>query len=180
MENIKDMIDKVMQEISDYGSSFKSTISELLTKGAIYDQVKWERDIAISQLNDLGIGFGEDVTKYKIAIENIPHMISENVMYAVCNTEWGLDARYVCPECLQPVEKEHKFCPHCGKALSWFNAPKPSAEVRNRLIASAKNGVKQYLRSTSSQYYYCKPYLNRTNELLKIMNGRKREQNHGI
>ena len=92
-------------------------------------------------------------------------MTKENVMHTVCNTEWGLDARYVCPECLQPVEKEHKFCPHCGKALSWFIVPKPTAEVRNRFIANAKNGVRQFLRSTSSHYYSVKNYRSEINEI---------------
>lgn len=54
-------IETVMGEISDYSDDFKKKIRELLSKGVAYDQVRWERDIAISQLNDLGIEFGEKV-----------------------------------------------------------------------------------------------------------------------
>ena len=58
-------IKTVMNEISDYGSEFKKEIRSLLSKGVAYDQVVWERDVAISQLNDLGIEFGEKIEKYK-------------------------------------------------------------------------------------------------------------------
>lgn len=64
----------VMAEISDYSSDFQKEIRELLSKGSAYDQVRWERDVAISQLNDLGIEFGERVDTYKTVIENVPHV----------------------------------------------------------------------------------------------------------
>lgn len=34
--------------------------------GFAYEQVVFERDVAIQQLNELGIQFGEDVQKYKV------------------------------------------------------------------------------------------------------------------
>lgn len=134
-------------------NEYVKLIKSLISKGLAYDQTRWEREVAISQLNELGIAFGEDTTKYKAVAKNDSHMKRENVEYTVCNTEWGLDARYVCPECLQPVVKGNNFCPHCGKPLSWYNAPKPTAETRNRLIAYAKNGIKTSIRSTTSNYY---------------------------
>lgn len=44
------------------------------------DQFKWERDVAIQQLNELGLGFGEKVDDVQKAInvyEKIPSVIKE-------------------------------------------------------------------------------------------------------
>lgn len=49
----------VMQKISDCEDDFKKEIRGLLSKGVAYDQVKWEHDIAIYQLNSFGVEFGE-------------------------------------------------------------------------------------------------------------------------
>lgn len=149
----KKKLDEILNEITQNQSpEVAEAIVTLIHKGLASDQVAWEKYVAVSQLAELGVKFGEKVDKYKAALQKT--MVSENVKYTVCDTEWGLDARYVCPECLQPVEKEHKFCPHCGKALSWFNAPKPSDEVRNKFIAYAQNGIRPFLRSTTSQCYH--------------------------
>ena len=34
--------------------------------GFAYDQVAFERDVAIKQLNNLGVQFGEDTSKYRV------------------------------------------------------------------------------------------------------------------
>ena len=39
-----------------------------------YNQVKWERDIAIQQLHDLGVEFGEKVTKKDKPSQNNPFL----------------------------------------------------------------------------------------------------------
>lgn len=148
MNDMKSKIEAFIQQISDYSENLKEDIHKILSNQI---QVEKERDIAIKQLNDLGIDLGEDVSVYKDAIENIT---SENVMYTVCDTEWGMDAVYVCPSCLQPVEKDYKFCSQCGKALSWINAPKPIAEVKNKFMAYAKkNSSRLFIKTTTAECY---------------------------
>lgn len=39
-----------------------------------YNQVKWERDIAIQQLHDLGVEFGEKISKKDNASQNNPFL----------------------------------------------------------------------------------------------------------
>lgn len=149
----KKKLDEILKEITQNQSpEIAEAIIALIHKGLASDQVAWEKYVAVSQLAELGIKFGERVDEYKAALQKT--MTSENVKYTVCDTRWGLDARYVCPECLYPVEKEHKFCPHCGKALCWRYAPKPSDEVRNKFIAYAQNGIRPFLRGTTSQCYH--------------------------
>lgn len=155
--NIKKFDEKLNELLKDQDEEYSKLIRALISMGFVYEQVKFEKDVAVDQLNELGIQFGENVERYKIAIKNMEHMERENVMYTVCNTEYGLDARYVCPECEKPVEKGQNFCSHCGKPISWFNAPKPTAEVRNKFMEfarNAKNGERIFLRSTTSSRYY--------------------------
>ena len=42
----------------------KEAIQHVYSKGAV-EQIMWERDMAIQQLNDLGIQFGEEVVRCK-------------------------------------------------------------------------------------------------------------------
>lgn len=42
----------------------KEAIQHVYLKGAV-EQIMWERDMAIQQLNDLGIQFGEEVVRCK-------------------------------------------------------------------------------------------------------------------
>ena len=70
--------------------------------GAI-DQTRWERDIAISQLEELGLGFGEKTDKVKEAIE-------KQIPKKAINGE--------CPVCGELVERwDWKYCVKCGQAL---------------------------------------------------------------
>lgn len=155
--NIKKFDEKLNELLKDQDEEYSKLIRTLISMGFLYEQVKFEKDVVADQLNEPGIQFGENVERYKIAIKNMEHMERENVMYTVCNTEYGLDAKYVCPECEKPVEKGQNFCSHCGKPISWFNAPKPTEEVRNKFMEfarNAKNGEKIFLRSTTSSHYH--------------------------
>ena len=77
---------------------------------AVFEQVMWERDMAIMQLNDLGIGFCEKVNDIRIAkkpigdLHSVPH--------------------YRCPNCNKAVQVykfDYKYphCKWCGQKLDW-------------------------------------------------------------
>ena len=71
-----------------------------------YQQVAWERDVAIKQLHELGYGFGEKIDKEEFC-------------------EWKLDGVYLhCQHdtelvisCLSDEEYRYKYCPVCGKEI---------------------------------------------------------------
>lgn len=44
-------------------------LSDMKRKATAYDQVRWERDIAVAQLNEIGIGLGESMDKIKDLIK---------------------------------------------------------------------------------------------------------------
>lgn len=45
--------------------------SELIAKGVAYDQVRWERDVAIQQLEEAGMSFGAKA-QLRLCIEKEP------------------------------------------------------------------------------------------------------------
>lgn len=84
------------------------------------EQIRWERDIAIYQLEELGLSLGEKVDKVKEAMEKqIPKKPSE-VFEIEDGAFYRLD--YMCTACNsatygQPYKP--KYCKHCGQALDW-------------------------------------------------------------
>lgn len=78
----------------------QNTVSKCL-----YDQIKWERDVAVNQLHSYGIEFGEKVDVKKV----------EHGKWNVEKGFYGLEG-YRCSECGKEVDvwKEYVYCPHCG------------------------------------------------------------------
>lgn len=95
---------------------------EAVPKGA-YEQVKWERDMAIQQLNDYGVQLGE-----KVDIQAVRHGHNENREYHEVDefrcSECGLHledwTRYVYDEDSdEKYAQEYVFkrCPECGAKI---------------------------------------------------------------
>ena len=66
LDNLVGMIED--NQNSDYDKAFKMGI-EALGKQGSYEQILWERDIAIKQLEDIGLSFGEKTDRVKEALE---------------------------------------------------------------------------------------------------------------
>ena len=73
-----------------------------LKQTSVLDQIKWERDIAISQLKDLGYGLGEKPRAEKTATFKI---VGDTTMH------------YECSICGGDVDIWDKFCKHCGAKM---------------------------------------------------------------
>lgn len=75
MENdtYREELEKFRELYNDYKGFLTLEDRELFRKAATiwgaFNQVKWERDIAISQLEELGIGLGETVDNVKELIK---------------------------------------------------------------------------------------------------------------
>lgn len=78
------------------------------------EQYIWERDIALSQLEELGLGFGEKTGRVKTLIDR------DNEEEAIYKHESGT---FVCPSCgastFSLVLYGGNFCQHCGKRVKW-------------------------------------------------------------
>lgn len=75
MENdtYREELEKFRELYNDYKSFLSLEDKELFRKAAMiwgaFNQIKWERDIAIGQLEELGLSLGEKVDHIKKLIE---------------------------------------------------------------------------------------------------------------
>ena len=58
--------EKLNDLLKSQGEEYSKLIKTLISMGFAYDQVTFERDVAIEQLNNIGIQFGEDTSKYRV------------------------------------------------------------------------------------------------------------------
>ena len=87
---------------------------------AVLNQIRWERDVAISQLNDIGVGFGADMSKVKEAIEK---QIPKNWIAEYMGEG---DFAWKCPRCKEmfilldgtPQDNNYNYCPNCGQSMA--------------------------------------------------------------
>lgn len=88
--------------------AIKTAISAL---GAL-DQYIWERDLAIIQLEELGLHFGEDISRVRVLIDR------DTEQEATYKHE---DGTFVCPDCgastYPLILYGGDFCQHCGKRI---------------------------------------------------------------
>ena len=101
------------KSLPDGIEAMKVAISAL---GAI-GQYKWELDVAISQLEELGLSLGQKVDHVKEAIDKqvIKDVIAEKYFYG---------ENYYCPCCRNYLGADHnnlkdvKYCDKCGQKIN--------------------------------------------------------------
>lgn len=76
----------------------------------VFEQIRWERDVAISQLEELGLSLGQKVDHVKEAIDKATPMKLKEVkgMYDI--------TKPVCPRCGDDLFGE--YCSECGQKLT--------------------------------------------------------------
>ena len=76
----------------------------------LYDQVKWERDVAISQLEDIGCGLGRKMDDVKAAMEKQKEKKPiEKELYNI--------PYYICPVCHSRLMDKQFYCDECGQKI---------------------------------------------------------------
>lgn len=80
----------------------------------ILEQIKWERDVAIAQLKEIGIGFGEKTDKVREAVAK--QKAEKPIFYDNCGNK-TVSAR--CPRCHEIFDESglRKYCGFCGQKL---------------------------------------------------------------
>ena len=106
-ETVKDMVEKTREIIMD-----EPTV-DAVSRGVL-DQVRWERDVAIEQLESYGVSFGEkaDVTKvvhgHWISLTDCANA---GVYCSVCGKKvWKEDYAW----CNKKNRLRSPYCPNCG------------------------------------------------------------------
>lgn len=89
------------------------------------EQVRWERDVAVSQLNELGLSLGQKVDHVKELIDK--NTENEAIDKSKNPTDWHV---MHCPTCDrifwnsgQFMHYEPKYCEKCGQKMLWKKNP---------------------------------------------------------
>ena len=67
-ESSKDEIDEIIQRIKHFPAT------DAVSK-SLYDQIKWERDIALGQLEELGISLGQKIDRFYLTKEEYDKLL---------------------------------------------------------------------------------------------------------
>lgn len=78
---------------------------------AVYGQVKWERDIAISQLEEIGVGLGQKMDEFKALKEK---SIAKKAEWKFDDFTATFGKPYRCSNCDEEFEDTYNYCPNCG------------------------------------------------------------------
>lgn len=81
----------------------------------VVDQIRWERDTALSQLKEIGKGLGSKM-------DDIVTMLKEQEAIEPTLTREGRNKHYndyVCPRCDNEVVYEQNYCSECGVQFLW-------------------------------------------------------------
>lgn len=63
---------KAIEELEQYQKIGElEEVRELVSKGKAYNQVAWERDVALEQLGELGLSLGQKTEDAKFVIKNL-------------------------------------------------------------------------------------------------------------
>lgn len=93
-------------------------------------QLRWERDIALQQLKEIGCELGRDMTDIKIAIEKTqPRRVNNRkIMRDFHNRPYSVKGD--CPMCGAPeiLSINTDYCHVCGQKLNW-NPVNPEKEL---------------------------------------------------
>lgn len=107
--------DKLCLEVSEWKHKFHDAPPKFVSQGVV-DQICWERDTALSQLEQIGKGLGS-------TMDDIVAMLKEQEAKNVVNMTLSKDCFLIasCPKCNALLTRvEHKnYCGYCGQAVKW-------------------------------------------------------------
>ena len=69
IENVEGQLKYNYLDIGCHGENEIEVVKEAMSALKVLEQIKWERDVALSQLNKLGLSLGQNVDDVKGAIE---------------------------------------------------------------------------------------------------------------
>ena len=107
----KNAIDRLKKE-SQYATA--NAVDEAFGALICIGQFKWERDIAIEQLNEIGCGLGENMDAIKKRLESRPRgewiegdLLFEGDLCSVCKTRiYNTNGMNFCPHCGADMRKK--------------------------------------------------------------------------
>lgn len=90
---------------------------ENMTTLRLIEQLKFERDLAVSQLQSLGLQLGQKTDHVKEVIAKQEPKPPKIGWALVLHDVKQIDCR--CPACGESVWKKQKHCDECGQRIDW-------------------------------------------------------------
>ena len=124
--NKKDKIKIVFTDIDGTLFSHKTnrvppSAIEAIEKWNLIDQYKWERDVVLEQLKEIGCVFGQNMEKEKEAIDKShPSKLIAKDIIGETNSRHYLCSNcgeYICNEKEYKLKEIYNYCPNCGQAI---------------------------------------------------------------
>jgi len=107
--------DKLCLEVSEWKHKFHDAPPKFVSQGVV-DQIRWERDTALSQLEQIGKGLGSKM-------DDIAAMLKEQEAVAPTVKINSYGTRfYYCPNCNREFychSQWDNYCANCGQAVKW-------------------------------------------------------------
>ena len=87
----------------------KEPAADVVSKG-LYEQIKWERDVALTQLEEYGVSLGE-----KADVMKVRHGRWERVIPTKSAAKWS--TKVSCSNCHSVGYMRYNYCPNCGASM---------------------------------------------------------------
>lgn len=104
--------DKLCLEVSEWKHKFHDAPPKFVSQRVV-DQIRWERDTALSQLEQIGKGFGskmDDIVALLKEQEPVKPIEGDPVTQGF---------KYLCGKCHWKIVRNYTYCHHCGKEVKW-------------------------------------------------------------
>ena len=101
--------DKLCLEVSEWKHKFHDAPPKFVSQGVV-DQIRWERDTALSQLEQIGKGLGSKM-------DDIVALLKEQKTAMKPKNIDKVGGK--CPVCGLRMARNHKYCYQCGQEMDW-------------------------------------------------------------
>ncbi len=92
-------------------------VREAMSALKVLEQVRWERDVDISQLEELGLSLGQKV-------DHVKEVVNKQTPQNIAVESYFYGENYYCPSCNKHIGGSHNdlkdvnFCEKCGQRIT--------------------------------------------------------------
>ena len=106
--------DKLCLEVSNWKHKFHDAPPTFVSQ-AVVEQIRWERDTALTQLDEIGKGLGSKMDDIVALLKG------QEPIKPKRKVRHGETCQYQhwCGNCMVMLHGKPKFCPNCGQAVKW-------------------------------------------------------------
>lgn len=108
--------DKLCLEVSEWKHKFHDAPPKFVSQGVV-DQIRWERDTALSQLEQIGKGLGSKMDDIVALLKEQDAVKPKKVKGF--NPPIYLHLSFICENCKTDLITNQPYCSGCGRPVKW-------------------------------------------------------------